>query len=94
MDYIFGNLRVQMLGDSIVHLERAYHGHFCNNNTLFVPNKTNFATADGVVGEKGNTITVTFGNVVVSLPKDSYSLAGSTIAVDGKVVYKYKKVGN
>ena len=94
MDYIFGNLRVQMLGDSIVHLERAYHGLFCNNNTLFVPNKTNFATADGVVGEKGNTITVTFGNVVVSLPKDSYSLAGSTIAVDGKVVYKYKKVGN
>ena len=41
--YINGNIRVQLLSEDIVRIEYGKDGAFCDENTSFIPNRTDYA---------------------------------------------------
>ncbi len=89
---VFDNLRIQILSDDIVRVERAKNGAFCDDNTFFVPdreqysdNKPEYSFSDGVLRLHGYEL---------YMPTSSTSLSGLTVKKDDKKVYFYKKLRN
>ena len=41
--FVYGNIRVQLLSTDLVRVEYGRKGKFCDENTFFIPNRTNYA---------------------------------------------------
>lgn len=89
---IYNDIRVQILSDSIIRVERAKNGAFLDNNTFFIPDREQYAN---------NKIAYTFDEGVLCfseyelyLPTSSRSLSGLRLEKNGKKVYSYKKLAN
>ncbi len=88
---VYGNIRVQLLSEEIVHIEYAKNGKFCDENTFFIPNRTNFV---GGVSYSQEEDVVCFGAYELYLPENAKSLKGVRLEKNGKCVYTYKQLAN
>lgn len=90
--FIYGNIRVQLLDADIVRLEYGKRGKFCDENTLHIPQRSQFADTDPVCRAEGNTLE--FGDYRLTVPENARSLGGIRLEKQGKRVYAYKKQKN
>lgn len=90
--YIYGDIRIQFFGAEIIRIEQMKDGRFCDENTFFIPNKSNYLNinVDFTVDETG----ISFGKYRIHFPKNERTLLGLSIEKEGKTVYKYKKFDN
>lgn len=47
-----GNIRIQLLSEDVVRIEYAKKGRFCDENTFFIPNKTDYSDRRAAYTEK------------------------------------------
>ena len=87
---IKGNIRVQLLDADTVRIEYAKDGKFCDENTFFVPHRTEYKGAECT--ENGGK--VCFGGYALHIPVNAKSLAGVKLEKDGKTVYEYQPLKN
>lgn len=62
---ILGNIRVQLLSDEIVRIEYGKKGEFCDDNTFFIPNRTDYT--GGVVYTEAEGV-ICFGEYKLHIP--------------------------
>ncbi len=91
--FVFDDIRIQLLGDSVLRIERAYEGGFCDRDTFFIPDR------DGIEGEGELLLSedgrsVCFGDYVLTVPKESNGLHGITVFLNGKEIYRYERIRN
>jgi len=90
--FIYGNVRVQLLNSRIVRIEYGKNGKFCDDDTFFIPNKNDFTTTD--VSCTGKPHSVCFGDYELFIPENGRGLSGVRLEKYGKIVYSYKKLKN
>ncbi len=88
---VYGNLRVQLLSEEIVRIEYAKNGKFCDENTFFIPNRTDYT--GGVLYTQEENV-ICFGEYELYLPEKAKSLAGVRLEKNGRKIYTYKKLAN
>lgn len=89
---IYGNIRVQLLSEDIIRLEKSKGGKFCDRNTFFIPNKSEYAQTRAAYSVDNGAIY--FGKYALFIPEDGKSLSGVRLEKNGKKVYSYKKLAN
>lgn len=89
--FVYRNLRVQLLSEDIVRIERGKNGKFCDDNTFFIPNRTQYSKSIDCV-EKENSLC--FGDYRLVIPEKAKSLSGIRLEKKGKKVYEYKSLAN
>lgn len=90
-EIIYGNIRVQLLSEEIVRIEYGKNGKFCDENTFFIPNRTEYTGGVSYTQEEG---IVVFGKYQLYLPANAQSLEGVCLEKKGKEIYTYKKLAN
>ena len=90
--FIFNNVRVQLLSDDVVRIECKKADKFCDENTFFIPNKEQYANTAAVYTQEENAIC--FGEYKLCVPENAKSLAGVSLEKNGKKIYSYKKLAN
>ena len=90
-EIVYGNIRVQLLSEEIVRIEYAKNGKFCDENTFFIPNRTDYKDPVAYTENEG---VICFGEYELYLPENAKSLAGVRLEKNGKRVYTYKKLVN
>ena len=88
---ISGNVRVQFLSENIIRIEYGELGKFCNDNTFFIPNKSNYDTKVTYALKNG---AIVFGEYELYVPENAKSLAGVCLYKHGNKVYTYNKLAN
>lgn len=89
---VYGNLRVQLLSEDIVRIERAGKSRFCDGNTFFISDRAQYA--DTHIGYSQEENVVCFGVYELYLPKNGRSLTGVKIEKNGRRVYTYHSQKN
>ena len=89
--FIINSIRVQLLNEDIVRIEYAKNGKFCDDNTFFIPNKTDYK--DDVEYSENDGV-VCFGEYELYIPENAKSLTGVRLEKNGQRVYTYKKLAN
>lgn len=89
--FIYGKTRIQLLSEDIVRIEYGKNGKFCDSNTFFIPNRTQFT---GNVAYTQEESVICFGEYELYIPENAKSLAGVKLEKNGKKVYTYKKLKN
>ncbi len=90
-EIIYGNIRVQLLSEEIVRIEYGKNGKFCNENTFFIPNRTEYTGGVSYTQKEG---IVVFGKYQLYLPANAQSLEGVCLEKMGKEIYTYRKLAN
>ncbi len=92
--FICQNVRVQILDENIIHIEKSLDGQFCDENTFFVPNKTQLATKveKNCSVAKQDENQIVYGDYLLTIPFDG--LDGAFLTYCGELVYKYEKLPN
>ncbi len=90
--FIYGNIRIQLLSEDIIRIERSKNGKFCDENTFLIPNKTNYENNEVAYTQEGNVIC--FGDYELYIPENAKSLTGVRLDKNGKKIYTYKKLKN
>lgn len=90
-EIIYGNIRVQLLSEDIVRIEYGKNGKFCNENTFFIPNRTEYKGSVSYTREKE---AICFGDYKLCLSESAKSLNGVCLEKKGKKVYTYIKLAN
>lgn len=88
---ILGNIRVQFLSEEIVRIEYGKNTKFCDENTFFIPSRSNFGNKGADAFKNG---AIVFGEYELYVPENARSLAGVCLYRGGKKVYTYKKLAN
>ena len=88
---IYGNIRVQFLSEEIVRAEYGKNGIFCDENTFFIPNRTQYAGGVSFTQKEG---VICFGEYKLYLPENAASLAGMRLEKKGKTIYTYERLSN
>lgn len=88
---IYGNVRVQLLSENTVRVEYGKNGKFCDENTFFIPNRTQYVGGVSFTQKEG---VICFGEYVLYLPANAISLEGVRLEKNGKTVYTYKTLAN
>lgn len=89
---ILENIRIQLLSEKIIRLECAENGRFCDENTFFIPGKSDYQKTTVAHFRKENVIC--FGEYELYIPENDKSLSGASLKKNGKQVYTYKKLAN
>ena len=89
---IFGNLRVQILSEDIVRIERAGKGGFCDKDTFFIPDRAQYA--DTHIGWSQEENVICFGEYELYLPENGRSLSGVKLEKNGRRVYTCRRQEN
>ena len=88
---IFDNIRVQLLSEHAVRIELKKKGKFCDKNTFFIPDRTQYTDKIAYSVESG---AVCFGEYRLYIPENAKSLAGVRLDKNGENIYRYKKLKN
>lgn len=92
---IIGNVRVQLLSDSVVRIEYADLGagkSFCDDDTFFVPYKKQYCDTHTAYSVEENVIC--FGDYELYIPQAAKSLVGIRLEKNGKKIYSCKRLKN
>ena len=91
-EIVFFKLRVQFLKEGILRVERMRKGKFHDENTLVVPDRSQFS--GWAVDYEANGNEIRFLDCKLVLPKKGNTLRGMRLIKGGKTVYRYKKIVN
>lgn len=89
---VVGNYRIEVYQNGVVRLEYSEDNSFCDENTLFVPDRSDMGLSNATLTQTDGCYRVAFGNYVAELPKNTTNLRGVKLYCDGKVIYRYKFV--
>lgn len=94
-DIIINNFRIQILAENLVRIEKKYKNSFEDENTFFIPNRTQYNNdIDYSLVEENEYTIILFSNYKLYIPnKGRYNQIKLTDNSD-KVLYKLKKVEN
>ena len=59
---IVGKLRIQLISENIIRIEKNYKKSFEDWNTFFIPNRNNFNTINYQKEEDDNYVIISFNN--------------------------------
>ena len=90
--YIFGQVRVQVLDSRVVRIERKSKDKFFDGDTFLVP--CHAELCDNAVCSSVDCGNVTVGNFTICLPQDATTIDEVVVCKDGKEVYKCEKTTN
>ena len=82
--FVYGNIRVQLLSTDLVRVEYGRKGKFCDENTFFIPNRTNYALSQVAYTREEEVIC--FGDYELYIPENARSLSGVKLEKSGKRV--------
>ncbi len=88
---IYGNIRVELLSKDILRIEYGKNGSFCDENTFFIPNRTEYK--EGVAYTQEENV-ICFGEYELYLPDGKKGLAGVRLEKNGRRVYTYSRAAN
>ena len=86
---IYGGIRVQLLSEDVVRIEAARKGTFCDQDTFFIPDRSQYAGTKTAYTVEENVIC--FGEYELYLPEGGKSLKGVHLEKNGRRVYTYRK---
>lgn len=89
---VYKNIRIQLLSEDVVRIERAGKDGFCDENTFFIPSRLQYEKARIEYSREENVIC--FSEYKLYLPEEGKSLAGVKLEKNGKRVYTYRKQPN
>ncbi len=89
---VFNNVRVQLLSESVVRVEFAKGGKFCDGNTFFIPNKADYKNNEVTYTREEGVIS--FGEYKLYIPENAKSLTGVRLEKNGRKIYTYTKLAN
>ncbi len=89
---ILRNIRVQLLSEEVVRVEYGKNGKFCDENTLFILNRSRYKAAKVAYTEKDGAIC--FGRYTLYVPENADSLSGVRLDKNGETIYTYKTLSN
>lgn len=89
---VLDNIRVQLLSEDIVRVERTHKGAFCDENTFFIPEREQYNDNKIEYTVEGNIIR--FDSYELHIPENQRSLSDVVLYKNGKKVYSYKKLAN
>lgn len=90
--FIYDKIRIQLLSNDIVHIERMKSGKFCDDNTFFIPHKEQYKNT--TISYTQEEKVICFGEYELYIPENTKSLVGLRLEKNGKKVYTYKKLLN
>lgn len=94
-EFVIGRIRVQFPAKDIVRVERMKKGKFCDENTFFVPERSQLEGWSGAVLTQEETCArIAFGEFTLVVPSGGRSLAGVRLERAEKPVWRYKKLAN
>lgn len=91
-EFIFGNVRIQILSAEIIRIEFANNGRFCDANTFFIPDRTQFINTEIQAYCENNAVKT--GEYTVFIPENANSLSGIYVEKNGVKIYTYKRLKN
>lgn len=91
-EIVYGELRVQLLSEEVVRIERAGKKGFCDRDTFFIPDRAQYA--DSKIAYSQEEGVICFGEYELYLPEGGSSLAGVKLEKNGQRVYTYRKQQN
>ena len=83
--FIFGQIRVQVLNARVVRVEQSGNGKFFDKDTFLIPNRKEVCDDD--VCAMATDCGVAVGNYTICLPQNTSDIADVKVVRDGKVVY-------
>lgn len=89
---VYKNIRIQLLSEDVVRIERAGKDGFCDENTFFIPSRLQYEKARIEYSREENVIC--FSEYKLYLPEEGKCLAGVKLEKNGKRVYTYRKQPN
>lgn len=89
---IIGNIRVQLLSENTVRVEYGKNGKFCDDDTFFIPDRSQYENTHIAYTVEDNVICL--GEYELYIPENAKSLTGVRLDKNGKKVYSYKKLKN
>ncbi len=94
-EFVFNQIRVQIISKDIVRVEQSKKCVFCDENTYFIPGKpvSREVNATAFVDDCGNHV-VNFDDIAITIPANGDSMRGVTLSIGGNVEYKYKRAVN
>ena len=94
-EFVIGRIRVQFPAKDIVRVERMKKGKFCDENTFFVPERSQLEGWSGAaLTQEEACARIAFGEFTLVVPSGGRSLAGVRLERAGKPVWRYKKLAN
>ena len=95
VEFIVGKVRVQFPVRDVVRIERMRKGKFCDADTLFVPDRSEFPGWNGAeMEETARGSIFSFGEYRLVVPSGGRSLSGVCLERNGKRVWRYKRTAN
>ena len=88
-EIVYGKLRVQLLSEEVVRIERAGKKGFCDRDTFFIPDRAQYA--DRKIAYSQEEGVICFGEYELYMPEGGKSLAGVKLEKNGQRVYTYRK---
>ncbi len=89
---VYGGIRVQLMSEEVVRIERAGKKGFCDRDTFFIPDRAQYADSRIAWSQEENVIC--FGEYELYLPEGGKTLAGVKLEKNGQRVYTYRKQKN
>lgn len=95
-EFVLNNLRIQFVTDTIVRLEVKHDGKFCDENTMFIPDRNiDGNDVDFTISNDDVHTYLNFNGYTLSMIKSGKSLNGLKVTdKNGKTLYTYKKLAN
>ena len=91
---IVGKLRIQLISENIIRIEKSYKNSFEDRNTFFIPNRNNFNTINYQKEEDDNYVIISFNNYKLYIPKSNEYSKIKIINDKKETIYKFKKIKN
>lgn len=91
-EFIYQNLSLEFLNESIIHIEFSKTGRFCKENTLFCASKEELERSNFEVNETESEFRGYFGNFLLTINKND--LKDIKIFDKNTIVYTYSKILN
>lgn len=91
-EFIFSGIRVTVLSDDIIRVEKAKKTGFYDERSYFIPDRDKFGGAQAVAAESERSYTVAVGDLVLTVPKTG-KMKGVSLACGGET-WRYKNSVN
>jgi len=91
---IINDLRIQILDNNLVRIEKKYNGTFEDNNTFFIPNRSNYFGCEYKIIKEENYTIISFGEYNLFVPNNKQYSKIYIKNKDGAIIYKFKKIEN
>jgi len=90
--FIFGQIRLQVLNNNVVRIEQSVNGKFFDENTFLIPNRNELCRDDVQATATENGVVI--GDYTFCLPSNANALTDIKVYKQGKIVYNCRSLDN